>query len=295
MPSTFAGMSIRGGPGAFPTSVYAVAGFVPGQPGARPVGSVEARRHRDVEQLAADQVAVGDGLAAADTTPLLTVRLPTGTPRRVEAIPSSAWYAAAAAHGLLASDLKRLAAVRAALVRVTSVSAESICICGKSMFSSSAATISSPSVSPVRARPCRASPGVLSAWIVIHESIYWGSRGPWLSKAGLAAAFAEPFATPPSVENPTISVPPAFRALAREIPSRNQACHQSTCLCHDCRGLLDRGQNFGNVPQRQRCPFIAVRSGRRQVLRRREQVGGLDHHAVLAVAAMRHLTSIHAC
>jgi hypothetical protein len=67
-----AGMSMRGK--RVPTSLYGR----PASRGATPGCSVAG--HRDVEQLAAEQLAVRDGLAAAETTPLLRVRLADRTP-----------------------------------------------------------------------------------------------------------------------------------------------------------------------------------------------------------------------
>ena len=88
-----------------------------------------------------------------------------------------------------------------------------------------------------------------------------------------------------------MSAPPP---LTNDLRENSFSCRSpvitSTCLCHHGRGLLDRGQDprigptAAEMPVHRRADLVLGR-----VLRRREQVGGLDHHAVLAVAAMRHL------
>src|SRR5262249_54364019 len=130
-------MSTRGGLGSTPTSLYWLTGFVPGAPGDRPwpgdgtnggVGrtSAAASPRPDPEPVGATPCAAdGAGgcvgarlycdpiltlkslppsscpyvivLPPPETTPLSTERLDAGTPSCVDASPSSAWYAAAAA------------------------------------------------------------------------------------------------------------------------------------------------------------------------------------------------------
>ena len=79
------------------------------------------------------------------------------------------------------------------------------------------------------------------------------------------------------------------RSCART-PSRGSGLSSRTSLRHHCRSLLDRGQDprirtaTAEMPVHRRADLLLGRA-----LRRREQVSSLDHHAVLAIAAMRHL------
>jgi len=83
-------------------------------------------------------------LPPPETTPDLTLRLETGTPRFADASLSSAWYAAAAAARVCLPPVwTPWLPTLAPWFGVTFVSCEIIFICLKSMFSSSAAMISS--------------------------------------------------------------------------------------------------------------------------------------------------------
>src|SRR5579871_1428802 len=87
------------------------------------------------------------------------------------------------------------------------------------------------------------------------------------------------------------SAPPALtKCFLENSFSCSRPVMSCTCLCHHGRGLLDRGQDSRIRPAaaqmsvHRRADLILGR-----ILRRRKQVSSLDHHAVLAVTAMRYL------
>src|SRR5512146_300468 len=161
-----------------------------------------------------------------------------------------------------------------------------------SRFSSSAAIISRPVVEPW---PSSIIPSftdaVLSPWIASQESSCCESYGPFEANGSSAAFAAFAPKTAPTVENATISAPPPLRNVLRE---SSRSCRKPVTLLPSLRhhggGLLDRRQDarIGATTAE-----MAVHGGADlvlgRVLRRRQKIGGLDHHAVLAVAAMRHL------
>ena len=145
--------------GRLPTSVYWLTGFVPGAPGEpalptaarreRRPSEVVARRNRDVEELVADQLAVGDGLAAARDDALADAE----ARRRARRAASTPARAAPDTR----PPLRRGSACRRSdawlptvppWFGVTLVSFAIILIWLMSMFSSSAAIISRPVVEP---------------------------------------------------------------------------------------------------------------------------------------------------
>ena len=159
-----------------------------------------------------------------------------------------------------------------------------------SMSSSSAASIRSPVVAPwpISTRPVRID-AVLLAWIARNESTWPRSGGPF-DENGLSTAFAAFAPTRRRCEADDQRAAALSRTLAGELLLVESSRSSRTCLCHHCRGLLDRGQDSrirpaaAQMPVHRRADLVLGR-----VLRRREQVSGLDHHAVLAIAAMRHL------
>src|SRR5581483_6475466 len=156
-------------------------------------------------------------LPPPETTPLLTDSCEAGTPSCVDAIPSSAWYAvAAAARTPGPAFLIVLLAECLPESGVTFVSAITNSSWLMSMFSSSPAIINSPVSDPV---PCRIPPdlidAVLSGLIVIQASTWNWSYGPF-DAYGLSAACALPASAAPAIEKPTISAPPPFKNVVRE-------------------------------------------------------------------------------
>jgi hypothetical protein len=158
-------------------------------------------------------------LPPPETTPLSTERLDAGTPSCVDASPSSAWYAAAAAARVCLPP--ELIAELPAVVPwfgVTSVSFVIARIWLMSMKSSSAATISRPVIEPWPSSTLPSlTDAVLSALITSHESIRLESAGPNDENGcGSAAPAARPARAAPPIEKPTTSAPPPLRNDVRE-------------------------------------------------------------------------------
>src|SRR5262245_53361907 len=244
-------MSTRGGPGSTPTSLYPLTGFVPGAPGERPwpgdgtnggVGKTSAAASpwlepEPVEATPCETDGAGgwDGarlycapiltlkslpprscpyvtcLPPPETTPLSTERLDAGTPSCVDASPSSAWYAAAAAARVCLPPelIDELPAVVPwfGVRSVSFVIARMLLI---SIESSSAATTSRPVIEPCPSSTLPSlTDAVLSALITTHESIRLESAGPNdVNGCGSAAPEARPPSAAPATEKPTTSAPP---------------------------------------------------------------------------------------
>src|SRR5579862_4070970 len=105
------------------------------------------------------------------------------------------------------------------------------------------------------------------------------------------AALALPARPEPASEKPTTRAPPPLMNERRE---NSRSCCKPVMSCprfrHDRGCLLDRGEDAwvgaatAQVPVHRRPDLILGR-----VLGGGQQVGGLDHHPVLAVAAVWHL------
>ena len=195
-PVTLSGMSTRGG--LVPTILYWLTGFVPGEPATRlsrrrrVAGGREARDRR-VEQLVADQRAVGDGLAAARDDAACDGQA-RDRRRRGSSTASSSSAASrrgSRGAGLLAARLDALAADAAPWFGVTFVSCVIIFIWLKLMSSSSAAIISSAVGVPwpISTLPSF-SVAVLSAWIDRATSRPRSGRTGPSRRTDRSAAFA---------------------------------------------------------------------------------------------------------
>src|SRR6185437_8874086 len=147
---------------------------------------------------------------------------------------------------------------------------------------------------PSSVSPC-VTVTVLSELSVIHESIcVWSGRKSagvrWPNGVLALAACALPTVLA-RVLKPTISAPPPMSNFFLEISFSCMKPLMVTCLPSPSRrGLLDRrqdariGATTAEMAVHRSADLIL-----RRVLRRRQKIGGLDHHPVLAVAAMRHL------
>src|SRR5688572_13011693 len=178
-------------------------------------------------------------------------------------------------------------------------------ICWIVRSSSSAAIWSRPVGVPVMSIFPVASVAVLSAWIAIHESIRLAFGGP-AAATRRVAPFAEPASAEPTRLNPTTMAPPPLRNFSRVNsepsisssilpPSRRSMVLSLSSIAlrplrHRRGRTLDR---LGDARIRAAAAEVGVHVGLDLVLGRPlhlvQELGRLDHHPVLAVAALRHL------
>ena len=167
-------------------------------------------------------------LPPPEITPLSIVRFATGTPRLVEARPSSDWRASAPTLRIF-GPVPDIAfeppspPVEPATQVSTTVWLLGLNmpyrICDMSASSSSASTCRKPVVIPLPVSIWLVlSTIVSSALIVIHESTWFRSGLNPAAVGGVAgnAADALPARADPAIENPMISAPPPFTKLLRE-------------------------------------------------------------------------------
>ena len=129
-----------------------------------------------------------------------------------------------------------------------------------SMSSSSAARRSRPVVAPwpISTRPVLID-AVLSAWIATNESTCPRSGGPF-EENGLSTACAAFAPSAPAALKPTTSAPPPRISERRENSLLgNQAGHHAPPFAITAAAFWIAVRILGYVPQRHRCPFIAVR------------------------------------
>ena len=140
-----------------------------------------------------------------------------------------------------------------------------------SWSSSSATIIESPVADPW---PSSTLPSfteiVLSGWTMNHESSWFESNGPYDANSfpsvrpgltrGSTAAPALPATAAPATEKPTTSAPPPLTNERRENSfSGIKPGHHAPPFAITAAAFWIAVRILGYVPQRQRCPFIAVR------------------------------------
>ena len=130
-----------------------------------------------------------------------------------------------------------------------------------SMFSSSPAIMQQPGIRP---RPLRIAARLDRRRVVSidHDPRVDLSTGrsDRCSRYGLSAACALPATAAPSSAKPTISAPPPFtNDLARELLLVKKPGHHAPPFAITAAAFWIAVRILGYVPQRHRCPFIAVR------------------------------------